>query len=306
MNKDNIFFGVYIHHINKYIKPKIMSIDVANAGRYVFYLNFRTLGTGTNFCSAEQNFSFAELIDDASKYAVSVERFRVPLHTIEMFPATDPAVQFVPKAALPARTLSLTPIFSMNEFLVQMSKDGALVVSLDPSGRARIDFDYTDFSLLFNADVAAVLDVDRTLGLTLTGNQTIVGASTCFDRLDQLWKIQIEGLSGLSAVQQEIIDTNVFRNLLTDFIVPSSFSLSTTNVPGTAPNQNYTLSAPVRQDLEFNQAANRRFIMFRSNTPIQNVAIEITAIYRDGTRNRIRMPRRSVMEVKLAFWRKSA
>ena len=125
-------------------------------------------------------------------------------------------------------------------------------------------------------------------------------------KVRELLAKKIEGLNGLSAVQQEIIDTNVFRNLLTDFIVPSTFTFSAINVPGTPPNGSYTLSAPVRQDLEFNQAANRRFIMFRSNTPIQNVALEITAVYRDGTRNRIRMPRRSIMEVKLAFWRKSA
>lgn len=283
-----------------------MSLDIADSGRYVFYLNFRTEGTGKNFCEAEQNFSFAELIDDASKYAVSVERFRIPLQTIPMFPATDPAVQFVPKDALPARALILQDVFSMNAFLLQMSADDSLILSLDPSGRARIDFDFTDFSLLLDADIAAVLDMDRTLGLTLTGMQTIIGASPIFDRLDQLWKVQIEGKSGLSSVQQEIIDTNVFRNLLTDFIVPSTYSLSAQNIPGTIPNGMYTLSAPVREDLEFNQSANRRFIMFRSNTPIQNVAIEITAIYRNGTRNRIRMPRRSVMEVKLAFWRKSA
>lgn len=283
-----------------------MSLDIADTGRYVFYLNFRQLGNGTNFCEAEQNFSFAELIDDASKYAVSVERFRIPIQTIPMFDATDPAVQFVPKDALPARTLLLNDIFSMNQFLTEMSGDAALIVSLDPSGRARIDFDFTDFSLQLDPNVSAVLDMDQTLGLTLTGQQTIIGASSIFDRLDQLWKVQIEGLNGLTAVQQEIIDTNVFRNLLTDFIVPSTFSYSATNVPGTFPNGNYQLSAPVRQDLEFNASSNRRFIMFRSNTPIQNVSLEITAIYRDGTRNRIRMPRRSVMEVKLAFWRKSA
>ncbi len=282
-----------------------MTLDVGDSGRYVFYLNFRTLGTGTNFCEAEQNFSFAELIDDASRYAVSVERWRCPIQTIPMFPATDPAIQFIPKAAAPARTLSLRDVFSMNDFIVQMGSDAALVFSLDPSGRARIDFDFTNFSLQLDSDLAAVLDMDQTLGLLLTGQQTLIGASPIFDRLDQLWKVQIEGLSGLSAVQQEIIDTNVFRNLLTDFIVPSSFSMTSTNIPGTFSTQNYTINSPVRQDLEFNQSSNRRFIMFRSNTPIQNVALEITAIFRNGTRNRIRMPLRSVMEVKLAFWRKS-
>ncbi len=281
-----------------------MSLDVGNTGRYVFYLNFRTLGTGVNFCEAEQNFSFAQLIDDASKYVVSVERFRIPIQTIPMFPATDPAIQFIPKGADPARSLSLQDSFGMHDFIQQMSGDNALILSLTFDGRAQINMDFTDFSIFLNADVAAVLDMDQSIGLLLNGNQVIIGASPIFDRLDQLWKVQIEGLSGLSAIQQEIIDTNVFQNLLTDFIVPSSYSYSQTMTPGLRTTGNMSLTPPVRQDLEFNQAANRRFIMFRSSTPIQNVAVEVTAIFRNGSRNRIRMPLRSVMEIKLAFWRK--
>lgn len=283
-----------------------MSLDIGNSGRYVFYLNFRTTGTGINFCESTQNFSFAELIEDASKYVVSVERFRIPLSTISMLPAINNAIVFIPKAASPGRALNLQEVFSMNNFLFQMCRDAALVFSLDESGRARIDFNFNEFSLLLDPQIAEILDMPRNIGLNLIGQQTVVGATVMFDRLDQLWKVQIEGFNGLSAIQQEIIDTNVFRNLLTDFIVPSSFSLSAQNVPGTPPNGIYTLSAPVRQDLEFNDSANRRFIMFRSATPIQNVSIEITAIYRDNTRHRIRMPLRSVMEVKLAFWKRHA
>lgn len=281
-----------------------MAIDVANSGRYVFYLNFRTLGNGVNFCEAEQNFSFAELIDDASKYIVSVERFRIPLQSIPMFPATAPAVTFNPKGGQPLRTINVSDIFSMGEFLRQINLDAALTISLTPDGKAQIDFDFTDFSLQFDQDIANVLDIDPIVGLNLVGQNTVIGASPIFDRLDQLWKVQIEGLSGLSSIQQEIIDTNVFRNLLTDFIVPSSYSYTLQNTPGAAPNTVFSLTSPVRQDLEFNNAASRRYIMFRSSTPIQNVAIEISAIFRDGTRHRIRMPRRSVLEVKLAFWRK--
>ena len=223
-----------------------------------------------------------------------------------MFPATNNAVRFVPKAALPTRVINLQDSFGLHDFIFQMGGDAALVLSLTFDGRAQLEMDFTNFSLLLDPDIAAVLDMDQTLGLTLVGVQTIVGASPIFDRLDQLWKVQIEGLSGLSSIQQEIIDTNVFRNLLTDFIVPSSYGLSQNITPGVRTTGAMSLTAPVRQDLEFNQAANRRFIMFRSNTPIQNVAIEITAIYRNGTRNKIRMPLRSVMEVKLAFWRKAA
>ncbi len=281
-----------------------MSLDITLPGRYVFYLNLRSFGTGTNFCTATQNFNFSQLIDNASKYVLSVERFRIPLQTIPMFPAIDPAIQFIPKGALPLRSIILQEVYSLNDFLVQISNDADLILSLDPSGRARIDFDFTNFSLLLDPAIAAVLDMDPVLGLLLVGPNTIIGASPMFDRLDQLWKVQIEGTDGLSAVQQEIIDTNVFRTLLTDFIVPSTFSMSATNIPGTRPNGTYTLSAPVREDLLFNDASNRRFIMFRGQSPIQNVGVECAAIFRDGSRHRIRMANNSVMDIKLAFWRK--
>ena len=281
-----------------------MAIDVANSGRYVFYLNMRTLGDGTNFAVAEQNFSFAQLIDDASKYVISVERFRIPLGAIAMFPATTPAVTFNPKGGQPIRTLDIDDIFSMGDFINEMNKDAAMGFSLTASGRARLDFDFTDFSLQFDPDVAAVLDIDPILGLTLTGTQVIIGASPIFDKLDQLFKVQIEGGNGFASVQQEIIDTNVFQTLLTDFLVPSNFSISTQNTPGSAPSGVYNITYPTREDLEFNAAANRRYIMFRTQTPIQNVSIEVTAVFRDGSRQRIRLPKRSVLEVKIAFWRK--
>lgn len=281
-----------------------MAIDPANSGRYVFYLNFRELGTGDNFCEAEQNFSFAELVDDASKFICSVERFRIPLQSIPQVNAIPDAVTFNPKGGSPLRTLDTEESYSLNEFLQQMNEDAALTISLTADGRAQIDFDFTNFSLTLDPVIAEMFDMGQVLGLNLTGAQTIIGASPIFDRVDQLFKIQIEGLSGFSAVQQEIIDTNVFRNLLTDFLIPSTYSMSAQHTTGMAPTDTYNLNYTVRQDLEFNMAANRRYIMFRSSSPIQNVRIEITAIYRDGSRHRIRMPKRSVLEVKVAFWRK--
>lgn len=281
-----------------------MSVDIANSGRYVFYLNFRTLGDGTNFAVSEQNFSFSQLIDDASKYIISIERFRVPLGSIPMLPNINPSITFNPKGGQPARHINLDEVYSMGDFLNEMNKDAGLIFSLTASGRAQIDFDFTDVSLQLDPVIAEILDMEEVIGLTLTGFQTVVGTSPIFDRLDQLFKIQIEAGNGLSAIQQEIIDTNVFQNLLTDFLIPSNFSISTQNTPGAQPSGTYNITYPTREDVEFNTSANRRYIMFRSQTPIQNVAIEVTAIFRDGTRNRIILPKRSVLEVKLAFWRK--
>ena len=295
-----------------------MSIDIADKGRYVFYLNFRTQGTGDNFCEAEQNFNFAELIDNAGKYVLSVERWRIPIQAIPMFPATNQAVSFYNDLDELNSVHNFPDLFSIGDLIKQVNDINKPVLVGDPpveeegffmtltaSGKVQINHDFTNNQIRFDPAIARLFGMDLIIGSTLTGPQTIIGNTPIFDRFDQLFKVQIEGLSGLSSVQQEIIDTNVFRNLLTDFIVPSNFTMSLNNTPGkNEPDTTYNIGYPVRQDLEFNQAANRRFIMFRGNSPIQNVRIEVTAIYRDGTRHRIRMPDGTILEVKVAFWRK--
>ena len=42
-------------------------------------------------CESEQLFSFAHLIEDSSKYLVSIERFRIPIQTVPMQPAIQNA-----------------------------------------------------------------------------------------------------------------------------------------------------------------------------------------------------------------------
>ena len=281
-----------------------MATDLADQGRYVFYLNFRTLGDGSNFAQAEQNFNYSELIDDASKYIMSIERFRVPIQTIPMVAAQEPAVQFIPKGAGAPSVLNTTDSFSIPNFLRQMNGNPNLQISLTSDGRISFSFDYTATSLLFSQEVADIFDIERSIGLTLIGVQRIIGGSPIFDRVDQLFKVQIEGRVGFSALQQEIVDTDVFQTLLTDFLVPSNFQFSSTYTVGVVPNDNFTVSMPARQSLEFNSSSNRRYIMFRGNSPVQNLQLEITAILRDGTRQRIRLPRRSLLEVKVGFWRK--
>lgn len=285
-----------------------MTFDIANPGRYVFYLNFRTEGDGTGFAVAEQNFNFANLIEDASKYVVTVERFRVPTQAIPMLPAIANAIRLVPKGGAVGIDFNLQPTFSINEFLVQVNTiTAALGFSLTEDGRMSMVFTgFDDFTINLAPKIAAIFDMDAIIGLTLAGTATIVGASPIFDRFDDLHKLQIEAQTGLSGVQQEIITTEIFRSLLTDFLMPSSTTMSYQGATGQVHVGAYTLSYNVREDVEFNDASNRRFIMIKGNAPIQNIVLEISAIFRDGTRNRILLPPNSIMEVKLAFWKKHA
>lgn len=283
-----------------------MAIDVANAGRYVFYLNFRTLGTGDNLAESEQLFSFAQLIDDSSKYILSIERFRIPLQTIPMVSTIPQAIIVTPKGAGVPTVIPVADTYSYFEFRQQINLNNQnLFFSLTSDGRAVLDFNFANDTLVLDPVIADIFDMNQVLGLALGGQSRIIGGSPIFDRFDQLYKIQIEARSGLSGVQQEIIDTNTFGNLLTDFIIPSNWGLSGTSQTGNiAADAVLNLTAPTRQDLEFNNAASRRYIMLRGNAPIQNVSIVVRAVYRDGTVNNIRLPPRSVLECKLGFWLK--
>lgn len=280
-----------------------MTFDIGQTGRYVFYVNFRVEGDGSGFAEAEQNFNFANLIEDSSKYVVSVERFRVPTQSIPMLPQILQAIQIVPHAGVPI-VFDLQPTFSLNDFLVQVNTiAAALNFSLTADGRMAVGFTgFMDADILLNQKLANIFDMDPLL--QAGGPATIVGASPIFDRFDDLHKLQIEALTGLSGVQQEIINTNVFRNLLTDFLMPSSTTMSFSGIQGQIHDSTYTVGYNVREDVEFNDASNRRFIMLKGNAPIQNIKLEISAIFRDGSRNRILLPPNSIMEVKLAFWKK--
>lgn len=281
-----------------------MSFEINKDGSYVFYLNFRTIGNGRIEATAEQNFTFSHLIEDASKYSLSIERFRLPIQSIPMRPAINNAIILRSKLGAADIFISTNPTFSLYEWLLQLNGAAApLVISLTADGRITIlNFDFNAFSIELSPVVQSIFDMEAAIdGI---GVQTSIGGTVIYDRFDQLFKIQIEGLNGLGAVQQEIVDTNIFTTVLTDFIVPSDFTTSVTNTIGQPINNTLTFSFPARQDLEFNASNARRLIMFRGSSPIQNVKVRVTAIFRDGSRNAIILAPESIFEMKLAFFKK--
>lgn len=283
-------------------------IDLSNPGRFVFYLNFRAEGDGTNFAQAEQIFTFSQLIDDSSNYVLSIERFRIPIQSIPMQDSLLNAVTVVSKlGGVPVASLDLLDSYSLNDFLQQLNQFHAgLIFSLSEDGRMRVDYDgFANNNVTFDPTIAQIFDMDITIGVGLNGPGTVTGGTPIFDRFDFLHKLQIEAQTGLSSLQQEIVSTAVFANLLTDFLVPNNVSASFSGTPGIIHNPAYTLNYDVRQDIEFNSSSDRRFIMLKGNAPIQNIKLEVSGIMRDGTRRRIRLPPRSILEIKIAFWKKS-
>lgn len=284
-------------------------VDLSNPGRFVFYVNFRVEGEvdGSGFAVAEQMFTFSQLIEDSSNYLITIERFRVPIQAVPMQDARPRAISIQPKIAGIPITLDTLDSYSIMDYLTQLNGlDANLIFSLTNDGRMKIDYDdFANNNIVLDPIVAQIFDMDVVLGETLNGPGEILGTTPIFDRFDNLHKIQIEAQTGLSSVQQEIVSTAVFANLLTDFLVPNTTTMSTQMTTGLKPNPEFSLNYDVRQDLEFNSASDRRYIMLKGNAPIQNIKLEIAAVTRDGRRRRIRLPPRSIMEVKIAFWRKS-
>ena len=297
-----------------------MTLDLGGPNRNVFYLNFETIGQldpdnelGPQICQAEQNFNFANLIENASDYVIAIERFRLPLQGIPMLRAIPQAIRIMDGAGGLISTLNLPAIYSINEFLTELAPGGsgwvggsAYNFNLTPGGHVCVWGPWGGQELIFDPQIAAIFDLPLDVDGVIAGT-IITGASVVFDRFDELYKIQIVAESGLSNIQQEIVTTNTFRNILTDFLIPSNWNASFNDDArcDTVHEPAFSLSYPVRQDLEFNDSNNRRWIFMRGGAPIQNVGLKAEAILRDGTITEIPLPPRSVFQVKLSFWLKS-
>ncbi len=282
-----------------------MSFELNSPAARVLYLNFRQLGDGKLETEAEQIFTFSSLIEDSSKYVVSIERFRIPIQSIPMQDQINNAVILHSKTGGPDVFITSIISFGLYDWLLQLNRGGAgsFEVNLTADGRIQIfNFNFDDFSIELDPKVANIFNLP--ILVDGAGVQSVVGGVPIFDVFDQLFKIQVEALNGLGNLQQEIIDTNIFTTLLTDFIIPSDFSMSVTNALDMSLNNNVSFTLPVRQDLEFNASQARRLINFRGSSPIQNVKVRVTAIYRDGSRHAIIIPPNGVFELKLAFFRK--
>ncbi len=281
-----------------------MSFELNTPASRALYVNFRSLGDGVKETEAEQIFSFSSLIEDSSKYVVSIERFRIPIQSIPMQDQINNAVILRSKTAGPDIFISTILSFGLYDWLLQLNRGSvSFEVNLTADGRIQIfEFDFDDFSIELDPKIAAIFNMP--VIVDGVGVQSVVGGVPVFDVFDQLFKIQVEALNGLGNLQQEIVDQNIFTTLLTDFIIPSNFSMSVTNALDASLNNSITFSLPVRQDLEFNASQSRRLINFRGAAPVQNVKVRVTAIYRDGTRHAIVIPPNGVFELKLAFFRK--
>ncbi len=290
-----------------------MSIDLGQTGRGVFYLNFRQVQdeTGLRTCTQTQEFNFGNLIEKSADYMIAIERLIVPIHRVPMNNGFAPAITVTPIGPGLIATITIGATFSLKQFIDVLNSEAAvggigIIFSLNPEGR--LQFSYDDFAnniLTLNQGLADIIDIQANLtAADADANNIVIGATSVFDRFDQLYKIQIESL-GMN-ITQEIIDTDRTLPILTDFIVPTQYSISYTQnlaIPPVA-NLNIGISYSTRQSVVYNAEGERRYIMLKGNTPIQNIQIQAVAIFKNNSRNEIVIPPNAVFECKLGFYRR--
>ncbi len=290
-----------------------MTLDLGQKGRGVFYINFETRGSNTETVVAKtvREFNFGNLIEHADDYVMAVERLFIPLQSIPMINSLTPALTFIPTGIGLAITINTNEAFSLREFLNDLNEQAANVAQnlffrLNPAGRISIEYDdFVTNNITFNPILASIFDLEPliTIGDVIANNE-VRGRTPMIDRFDQLHKIQLEAL-GFNSVQ-EIIDTNRSAPILTDILVPSSYSMSyvedsdLTDIPETA----FDVSYPVRQNVIYNASSERRFIVLKGKSPLQNLLLEAVAIYKDGTRNEIILRGNSLFDAKIAFFKR--
>lgn len=290
-----------------------MSIDLSNKGKGVFYLNFIQYGDGTNKADVTQNFNFSNLVDQAGTYIIAIERLNLPLQRIPMINALAPAMTFESTDPFELNfTINIDAVYSWKEFEesinISLGEVQAIVayIALDFSGRIKIyNNKWNDYNIRLSQTLMDIFDLPELIGINDTdSNGFIIGKSSIVDRFDQLHKIQVESI-GMN-VQQEILDTDRSLPIITDLIVPTNYSFSYAEPleDDQAASANINVGYTVRQDLTYISESERRYVMLRGNTPIQNIRILCVAIFKDGSRNEIILPPRSVFECKIAFFRR--
>ena len=281
--------------------------------QYVFYVDFTKIGSTTvnELCNITQNFNYSELINKADQYIIAVERFNIPISTVAMQINQDAFLTLQDVGGGNEFIFNLADTFSLLEFLQQLNDfHTGLIFSLTSDLRVSISYDWVTQELVLSENAQCIFDMPPIIGTTVVVQAPIRGGSPIPDHFDRL--IEVELISGESLLQQqqEIQSSQVLRFKLTDFLIPNPFSTSFAFEEGTIPTGAFNVSYPVRQSLQFFAGNNKRPIMLKGKSPIQNISVRALAVVRTPTgeldREEIRIAPCGYYNVKLGFYLKGA
>jgi hypothetical protein len=282
-----------------------MSYEMSNQNAVIRYVNFLTRGTGNNYCHAELKFRYP-VIKKADNNVCSVERFRIPLNAIPFNYQLVGAVILRPVGGGADIVKDLNITFSLGSFFDQLnSMEAGLIFILMDDGRVKIQYDLFDtYYIVLSQALADILNFPLIIGDINGGtlnNSFATGSAVVFDKIDQLEDVRLE-IIGLPT-SSEYLNSTIEGFVISDFLASASYTISKTGSNSTILTGSHSVSYAPRQDLIL-VPKQRRFINISGAQPIYNMSIKAFAIFRDGSKNEIQLPPRSVFSVKLAFYRK--
>ena len=288
-----------------------MGFDLNEKGSSTFYVNLSTIGKGseTQYCEATQNYS-SPVIKDSNNYMMSIERCTIPLQGLKFFTDIPNAVSFVDKGNGNTKTHNLQDIYNFQDFLQALNNfddqnSNKMSVYLKTSGRLVLKYSHFDtHNIVLSDEVKYMFDFNLN---TLTSNNatvTIVGASSCINRIDYLKRIIL--------VTRDLPTVSEFNNRIKirevtsiDYAPQISFSASGAN---NAPiDDNYTMNLYPRDNLVLEPKYSRMINL--SGGQVTSINIEAYAECLNFTTletelRRISLRPLSIFNVKLQFHRK--
>ena len=309
--------------------------DFALNNRSFFYMNFRKEGNSQNPQARIKINSSRPLISPlGSNYCVCVSRFCIPLQNVPYRYAQDlntlgggHAVDIFDAANNTHDYITFSDVYSINDFLNTLNvycNGGANVQNSDTQFRlqvsGKIDIRWSIWganagnTMTLSPILANIIGFpqNNNLPVVITRNDVAVngnigitnGAYSVLDKVDQVQVLRI--VAEDLPVQTEIFTDGSRDQVLTDFIVPRSYSFGWSENPSRAlgpfTGNEISVNEAPRQDIVFTpQHPFIRPLQISVSAPVYHITLSIMWIGKDGSTHNLTLGPESAAEIKLLF-----
>lgn len=291
-----------------------MTFDLNQPGSSTFFVNLSTIGKGddnTQYCEATQRYT-TPIIDRADDYVLSIERATIPLQGLKFFDDIFNAVSFVNKVnSNDIKIHNLQDIYNFQDFLQALNnfddqQGNKIKVYVKTSGRLVLSYNKFDtYNIVLSDELKNMFDLNiNTISSDSDTTLTIIGASSCINRIDYLKRIIL--------VSRDLPSISEFNNRIKlrevtsiDYSPQTTFSATGGN---NAPiDDNYTINLYPRDNLVLEPHYSRLINMSGSQiTSINIQAYAETLNFRtmETELRQISLRPLSIFNVKIQFRRK--
>ncbi len=290
-----------------------MVFDLNDKTSSTFFINLSETGSDleAKYATATQNYT-QPIIKDASNYLVSIERCTIPLHGIKFIDDITSVISFVRISDSNVKSHNLVDVFNITDLLFQLNnfEDQAGNKSafyIQQSGRLAIKYShYDNYYIILSNQLKRILDVENNTLTFDTAVKTLVGGSSCLNRIDRLRRIIIVSRD-LPCVSELNNKTRLKEITSIDYSPQYSFSCTGGNTE--ALNDKYNFSFEARDNLILQPNYSR--LLYMSGGQIISLNVEAYSEVLDLETLETKLTRISLrpgaqFNIKLQFWRKKS